>query len=48
MLGLPQAAIGADTTGGAAGNFVGTIDEVAIYDKILTEAQIQAHYAAGE
>jgi concanavalin A-like lectin/glucanase superfamily protein len=40
--------IGADTTGGAGPNFVGRLDEVAIYNKILTPAQIQAHYAAGK
>jgi hypothetical protein len=29
------------------GNFGGTIDEVAIYEHVLTPAQVQAHYDAG-
>ena len=29
------------------GGFVGTLDEVAVYDKVLTPAQVQKHYAVG-
>ena len=33
---------------GWAGNFAGSIDEVAIYNRALTASQVQAHYAAGQ
>jgi len=35
------------TGNGWADNFNGRIDEVAIYDRALAPAQVQAHYAAG-
>jgi hypothetical protein len=38
--------VGANGTGSSC-PYVGDVDEVAIYDRVLTPAQIQAHHAAG-
>jgi hypothetical protein len=40
-----QFTVGAKASGG--GNWAGTIDEPAVYDTVLTPAQISAHYQAG-